>query len=507
MTTRSDYPLLLQPDHGLVVVVEHESGFALRVDELRHRVRVVGRLLQSQGLVRGDRVVVVARGGADTVVVLLAVLARGLVAVPTNPGYQDGELAHVFDDAGARFVVETVQARDLNSAALARVVAERGITHFASRALIDAALADHDHDHDDEDEVEEDDVVDDDDLAMIIYTSGTTGRSKGCAHTVGDLRAGIGALMELWAVGPDDVVINALPLFHVHGLCVALLGALWRGARTILVDQFSPTAVVEAVRAGGTVLMTVPTMIHRLIAYVDSHVDDAAIIGRLRLVTCGSAALAATQLEAFRAATGLTILERYGMSETLITISNPLVGERIAGAVGRALPGTTLRVVDDELQVQTPGMMRGYWRRKDADRDAFVDDGTGRWFRTGDAVTIDDDGVVRIVGRLSQDILKVGGYKLSTREIEEAVASHDAVVEVAVVGLPDAEWGERVCAVVVLRAGRVLDLPTLQAHVRLAQSKKPRALVVVDALPRNALGKVQKHLVKVIALDRNEAAL
>ena len=497
MTTRSDYPLPSQADHGLVVV-EHESGFALFDDELRQRVRVVGRFLRAHGIARGDRVVVVARGGADTVVVVLALLARGIVAVPTNPGYQDRELAHVFDDSGSRFVIETVRAGDERSAAVARVIDVHGITWMTSAALIAAAAAADGNDDDDDDS----DDVDDEALAMLIYTSGTTGRSKGCAHTVGDLRAGIEALMALWEVGPDDVVINALPLFHVHGLCVALLGALWRGARTRLVDQFSPPAIVDAVEAGGTVLMTVPTMIHRLLAHCADHVEDAAVIGKLRLVTCGSAALAASQLEAFRAATGLTILERYGMSETLITVSNPLHGERIAGAVGRAVPGTKLRVVDDELQVQTPGMMRGYWRRPDADAEAFVVTDGGRWFRTGDAVTIDDDGVVRIVGRLSQDILKVGGYKLSTREIEEAVASHDDVVEVAVVGLPDAEWGERVCAVVVLKAGRTLELNALQQHVQLAEAKKPRALIVVDALPRNALGKVQKHVLKDLARER-----
>jgi acyl-CoA synthetase (AMP-forming)/AMP-acid ligase II len=191
------------------------------------------------------------------------------------------------------------------------------------------------------------------------------------------------------------------------------------------------------------------------------------------------------------------------MSETLITLSNPLDGERVPGAVGRPVPGTRIRIVDDELQVQTPGMMRGYHNRADADAEVFVlDDDGQRWFRTGDAVSVDDDGVVRIVGRLSQDILKVGGYKLSTREIEEAIASHADVAEVTVVGLPDEQWGERVCAVVVARPGAAPTLEQLQQHVRLAETKKPRALLLVEALPRNALGKVQKHLVKALAQER-----
>jgi acyl-CoA synthetase (AMP-forming)/AMP-acid ligase II len=190
------------------------------------------------------------------------------------------------------------------------------------------------------------------------------------------------------------------------------------------------------------------------------------------------------------------------MSETLITLSNPLDGTRVPGAVGRPVPGTVLRVVDDELQIQTPGMMRGYWGRADADAEVFVDggnDGAGRWFRTGDAVSVDDDGVVRIVGRLSQDILKVGGFKLSAREIEDEVLRHPAVLEATVVGLPNDEWGEQVCAAVVLRPGQSLTLEALQEHVQLSSAKKPRALLVLDALPRNAMGKVLKSAVKAMA--------
>jgi acyl-CoA synthetase (AMP-forming)/AMP-acid ligase II len=425
-------------------------------------------------------------------VVLLGIFAAGAIAVPVNPGYQHDELAHVLRDSGARLVVETVEQEP--SAALAEVVAALAIPWRSAAALVaEAGL---------------DDgpgllAPADDDDSVIIYTSGTTGRSKGCVHTHGGLRRGLSALMQLWGVGPGDVVVNALPLFHVHGLCVALLGPLWAGAAVRLVDRFSPTSMLDAVDAGGTVAMTVPTMVFRLLEHFGAHPDDVARCKRLRLLTCGSAALSPAQLEAFRTTTGLTILERYGMSETLITLSNPLDGERVPGAVGRPVPGTRIRIVDDELQVQTPGMMRGYHNRADADAEVFVlDDDGQRWFRTGDAVSVDDDGVVRIVGRLSQDILKVGGYKLSTREIEEAIASHADVAEVTVVGLPDEQWGERVCAVVVARPGAAPTLEQLQQHVRLAETKKPRALLLVEALPRNALGKVQKHLVKALAQER-----
>jgi acyl-CoA synthetase (AMP-forming)/AMP-acid ligase II len=446
----------------------------------------------------GARVAVVGHGGDDLLVIVAAALAAGVVVVPVNPGYREGELRHVLRDAGCALVIDARGAVAAGDVVLGDVAAALDIPIVAAATLAAPPAEAGD------DDVGGDDPRSDDDPAMLIYTSGTTGRSKGCTHTRRTLREGLGPLMTLWGIGADDVVINSLPLFHVHGLCVAGLGPLQVGARVALLERFSPEAVRDAILAGGTVLMCVPTMIHRLIGWLDAHPDDAAIFARLRLVTCGSAPLSADQLEAFRARTGLTVLERYGMSETLITLSNPLVGERVPGAVGRPVPGTRIRVVDDELQVQTPGLMRGYWGRRDADAEVFVDDpspaGHGRWFRTGDAVTVDDDGVVRIVGRLSQDILKVGGFKLSTREIEDEIARHPAVAEVCVVGLPDEEWGERVCAAVVLRPGHALTLPALQAAVDLTAAKKPRALVVFDALPRNAMGKVLKSEVKARAL-------
>ena len=473
------------------------GGQRLSPLDLKGRAGRVAHQLGALGVKRGDRLAVVSRGGLDSALVVLGALAASVVIVPVNPGYLHDELRHVLVDAGVSLVVDATDDIDAGGrlaviaaalglpvvpvASLCRLPAA-GVDAFVAGALDDEGL--------------------DDPIAMLIYTSGTTGRSKGCTHTRRSLRTGLAPLMELWSVGADDAVINALPLFHVHGLCVGLLGPLWSGASVMLLPRFSPAAVLESVLAGGTTLMCVPTMVHRLIAHLDEHPGDAAVLGRLRLVTCGSAPLSATHLEAFRAHTGLTILERYGMSETLITLSNPLDGVRVPGAVGRPVPGTVMRVVDDELQVQTPGMMRGYWGRPDADAEVFVDgdsDDPSRWFRTGDAVSVDDDGVVRIVGRLSQDILKVGGFKLSAREIEDEILRHPAVLEATVVGLPDEEWGEQVCAAVVLRPGMILSLEDLQVLVQLSSAKKPRALLVLDALPRNAMGKVLKSAVKALA--------
>jgi acyl-CoA synthetase (AMP-forming)/AMP-acid ligase II len=482
----------------------HESVMLLTTDrvissvELRRLSRRIAASLRRRGLRRGDRVLWVVRSSLDAVVVLVGALRAGLVVVPANAGYQQAELAHVLADSGAALVVVEDDHSVIDAVRGATPVARcADLVDEAARAVAIAA------DDDDIDRVDDDDLdrVDDDDLALLIYTSGTTGRAKGCAHTWAGLRAATTSLMQLWGVGAGDVVVHALPLFHVHGLCVALLGALSSGASTLLLPRFSPEAVVEAVRRGGTVFMSVPTMVHRLLHHLDAHPDDAAVLARLRLFTCGSAPLSKAMLDDMRARTGVTILERYGMSETLITLSNPLVGERRAGCVGWPVPGVSLRVVDDELQVRGPGVMRGYWNRKDADADVFVDDPAGgaRWFKTGDVVAVDDDGCVRIVGRASQDILKVGGYKLSAREIEDAIAAHDDVAEVAVIGMPDDEWGERVTAFVVPRPGRTPTLASLQAAVKLHESKKPRALLIVDALPRNAMGKVVKHELKELA--------
>jgi acyl-CoA synthetase (AMP-forming)/AMP-acid ligase II len=483
----------IAPLHRLLGLT-HESVTLLTTErvisskELGRRSRNVAISLRRRGLGRGDRLLWVVRSSTDAVVVLLGALRAGLVVVPANAGYQQSELSHVLADSGARLVTVDEDHAIVNAVAGAVPVVR-------CATLIETAGDDGDGDHD-----IDIDRVDDDDLALLIYTSGTTGRAKGCAHTWAGLRAATSSLMQLWGIGKDDVVVNALPLFHVHGLCVALLGALSTGASTFLLPRFSPEAVVDAVRRGGTVFMSVPTMVHRMLHHLDAHPDDAAVLARLRLFTCGSAALSAAQLDDMRARTGVTILERYGMSETLITLSNPLVGERRKGAVGWPVPGVAMRVVDDELQVRGPGIMRGYWNRADADADVFVegDDGA-RWFKTGDVVAVDDDGYVRIVGRASQDILKVGGYKLSAREIEDAIAAHDDVAEVAVVGVPDDEWGERVCAVVVPKPGRAPTLDSVQAIVQLHESKKPRALLVVEALPRNAMGKVLKHELKALA--------
>jgi acyl-CoA synthetase (AMP-forming)/AMP-acid ligase II len=420
------------------------------------------------GVAPGDRVACFAEGDLDVIAALLACHALGAVWVPVNPGYQDAELCHVLEHSGAS-VVLCDGPRRARAGPRARPLSSWW-TRGAPRSH----------------------RAQDDDPALLIYTSGTTGRAKGCPLSFGNIVAAVGALSALWELGPNDEVVHALPLFHVHGLCVALHGALLRGTRTRRLARFSPAAVVDAVRAGGTVFMGVPTMYRRLLDHLDAHPADGPVLARARLFTAGSAALPADDLLAFERHTGHRIVERYGMSETLITLSNPLHGARKAGTVGKPIAGVSLRVVDDELWVKGPGVMRGYWQDPAATAAAFSADG---YFQTGDTVAVDGEGYVTIVGRTSTDILKVGGYKLSTREIEDQLATHGAVREVAVVGVPDREWGQRVVACVVPRdPATPPTLAELQAHVKLHEAKKPRGLCLLPSLPRNALGKVQKKL-------------
>ena len=318
--------------------------------------------------------------------------------------------------------------------------------------------------------------------ALIVYTSGTTGRPKGAVHTHASLLAGVAALVRAWGWQTDDRLLLALPLFHVHGLCAGLFGTLTAGASAVVFDRFDEEAIVDAAAAPETTMFFgVPTMYHRLAAS-----GRAGRLAALRLCVCGSAPLAAELWHDLRRQ-GVEVLERYGMTETLLTLSNPLVGERRPGAVGRPLPGTeaALDEVDEdgvgELLVRGGSLCRGYWGRA----DAFVD--AEGWFATGDLASVSDDGYVAIRGRRTELII-TGGHNVYPAEVEAVLARHPGVDEVAVVGMPSAEWGETVVAFVVGSAD--FDELRALAEAELAPFKRPRDLRLVDALPRNALGKV-----------------
>jgi malonyl-CoA/methylmalonyl-CoA synthetase len=452
--------------------------------------RVAGALLGDNEDLNQTRVAFLNAPGFAYAAVQRAIWRAGGVAVPLAVSHPPAELDHVIRDAGASVVVGDAVFRatlaPLARAARARmVIAEDalqaspadGLPHLGSNRR-----------------------------AMIIYTSGTTGRPKGVVSTHQIIGAQIASLVSAWGWSPFDRLLLVLPLHHVHGIINGLGCALAVRATCEMLPSFDAAQVWQRLASGEiTVFTAVPTIYHRLIAAWDAAPPDtqrawSAGVGTLRLMMSGSAALPIQTLERWREISGHTLLERYGMTEIGMALSNPLDGERRPGLVGVPLPGVDVRLVDEngadvpdgtagELEVRGPSVFLEYWQRPDESRDAFRDG----WFRTGDVALI-DRGSYRLLGRTSVDIIKTGGFKVSALEIEEVLREHPAIAECAVVGIGDAEWGERIAAAVELRADASLSLEDLQewARARLAPYKVPRALCPVEMLPRNAMGKVTK---------------
>jgi malonyl-CoA/methylmalonyl-CoA synthetase len=341
---------------------------------------------------------------------------------------------------------------------------------------------------------------------MIVYTSGTTSRPKGVVFTHQTIQAQIESLVEAWEWRPDDKILLTLPLHHVHGIINVLGCALWSGARCEMLPGFDADDVWGRIEGSDlTLFMAVPTIYAKLIAAweklsPDSQRSLSQACAGLRLMVSGSAALPIPMFERWQEITGHTLLERYGMTEIGMALSNPLHGQRLPGHVGMPLPGVEVRRVDEagqavpeeepaEIEVRGPGVFLEYWRQPAATRAAFRDD----WFRTGDVAVV-EQGSYRILGRRSVDIIKTGGYKVSALEIEAVLREHPSISDCAVVGLADPEWGQRVGAAVVLRAGTELSLEELRtwAKERLAAYKVPSRLLKLEALPLNAMGKVTK---------------
>ena len=349
--------------------------------------------------------------------------------------------------------------------------------------------------------------------AMILYTSGTTSKPKGVVTTHANIQAQIESLVQAWEWSAADRIPLFLPMHHIHGIINVTCCALWSGATVESFARFDLSAILERVRADAyTVFMAVPTIYVKLIQALESASPEnrqAIVAGfaRMRLMVSGSAALPASVHEHWTALTGQKLLERYGMTEIGMAISNPYHGERRPGAVGKALPGVEVRLKSEsgaivtgedepgEIQVRGPGVFRAYWNRPEASAETFDDD----WFRTGDMAVL-ERGYYRIMGRLSVDIIKSGGYKLSALEIEAALLEHPNILECAVIGLPDDTWGEAVSAAVVLKENTTLDLATLRewCKERLSVYKVPQRLLVVNELPRNAMGKVTKPAVRTL---------
>jgi malonyl-CoA/methylmalonyl-CoA synthetase len=346
---------------------------------------------------------------------------------------------------------------------------------------------------------------------MILYTSGTTSKPKGVVHTHGSITSQILSLVEGWGWRPEDRILLVLPLHHIHGIVNVLLCALWAGATCDISQRFNADDMWDRFIDGDlTLFMAVPTIYVRLIAAWDAAKPDqkarmAQACTKMRLTVSGSAALPVSVFEKWKEISGHTMLERYGMTEIGMALSNPLHGERRPGYVGLPLPGVRTRLVDDsggpitqegqpgEIQVKSPNVFQEYWGKPEATALAFSDG----WFATGDIAVV-EHGYYRILGRNSVDIIKTGGYKVSALEIEEVLRTHPRITECAVVGAPDPEWGERVCAAVILEAGQSIALDDLRdwAKERLASYKVPTRILCLDDLPRNAMGKVTKPNVK-----------
>jgi malonyl-CoA/methylmalonyl-CoA synthetase len=418
-----------------------------------------------------DRVLWSCATSLASIVGLIGALRMGAVVVPVSPSASERELNEVY--------------RDVRAAVAFIDVGEQ--RKFHTKDLDFCVMFPHDLNPKKKSvDIPELDRSRPDDDALIVYTSGTTGSPKGAVHTHGSLFAGVGALRLAWGWEPDDRLILSLPLFHVHGLCAGLFGTLAAGASAIVFERFVPELVAASAQ-DSTMFFGVPTMYHRL-----SSSGRAGELSGLRLCVSGSAPLAAELWRQLHDDAGIAVLERYGMTETLLTLSNPLEGERRPGSVGTPLPGVeaALAEVDEhgigELMVRGPSLCRGYWERPEATA-SMTRQG---WFATGDLASVVDDGYVTIRGRRTELII-TGGHNVYPAEVEAVLGAHPSVAEIVVVGLPSPEWGESVVAFVVGTAGSP-DIAALGALADdlLAPFKRPREFRVVDELPRNALGKV-----------------
>jgi len=495
-----DLPLIARAcSHSASIAFRAASRTHTYQDLLDRSAVLAAALLGEADDLKGTRVALLAPAGFGYVAGQWAIWRAGGIKVPLCLSATESEWEYALTDSGA-----TVVMADLAMGARIAPLCERLGVRLVDMGAVASVPAKKLPD------------ITPERNAMILYTSGTTSKPKGVVSTHANIQAQIECLVLAWEWSASDCIPLFLPLHHIHGIINVTCCALWSGAMLEPFARFDLPLILDRVRANAyTLFMAVPTIYVKLIQALESMAseDRAAVVdgfARMRLMVSGSAALPASVHERWTALTGQKLLERYGMTEIGMAISNPYYGERRPGAVGEPLPGVEVRLKAEsgaiiaaehepgEIQVRGPGVFRAYWNRPEASAESF-DDG---WFRTGD-MAVRETSYYRIMGRLSVDIIKSGGYKLSALEIEAALLDHPHIRECAVVGVPDATWGEAVSAAVVLAEGVTLELPKLRewCRERLSHYKIPQHLLVVPELPRNAMGKVTKPSVQALVID------
>lgn len=476
-------------EHGARVAIVTADGQFTYQDLLRLSGQIATQLLNGDADLQEQRVAFLVPSGFEYVTTQWGIWRAGGIAVPLCISHPRPELEYVITNAGASIVVAHPSFE-----ALLRPIAEtQQIRLILTSEPLPLAVVDLPE-------------ISINRRALILYTSGTTGKPKGVVTTHSQIRAQVSSLITAWEWTPSDRILHILPLHHIHGIINVLTCALWAGAECHLLSKFDAETVWNRICEGNlTLFMAVPTIYTKLIAVWEQATRDRQIAmsagcARMRLMVSGSAALPVQVLEQWTKISGHFLLERYGMTEIGMALSNPLHGERRAGYVGTPLPQVEVRLVDEsgvlvpagtsgEIQVKGPGVFLEYWQKPEATAKAFQHG----WFCTGDLAIIEQD-CYRILGRISIDIIKTGGYKVSALEIEEILRTHPDIQECAVVGVPDPEWGERVCAALVLKSDHDLPIEAFRswAKAHLAVYKVPTRILTVEELARNAMGKVIK---------------
>jgi malonyl-CoA/methylmalonyl-CoA synthetase len=470
-------PALLDPGDAEAL---RADGRSLTYRELRRAADGVATRLE-----RHQRVALWATPSLGTCVGVVGGVLAGATIVPLNPKIGERDLAHVLSDAAPTALIAEPSAdlpASLSALALVDPSLEAEGAGLSGRAPPDPP---------------------DEAVAFIVYTSGTTGPPKGVLIPFRAVATNLDALAQVWRWIPEDVLTHGLPLFHVHGLILGVLGSLRAGGSLRYAGRFSPEAIVAELEAGATMVFGVPTMYHLLADAAEQDPRAAKALAGARVLVSGSAPLAERDFRRIEDVTGQRLVERYGLTETIMNTAVPVDGARRPGTVGPPLPGVEVRVLDEagspvtpgdvaigDVLVRGPNLFLGYLNRPDA-TEAAMEDG---WFRTGDLASVDADGYLRIVGRRATDLIKTGGYKVGAGEVEAALLEHPGVLEAAVTGEPDERLGERIVAWVVLRPGASVDERALQDQVAglLAPHKRPRVVRFLDALPRNEMGKIRK---------------